>query len=169
MLTADGYFGEDRAPRVLDLYAGSGALGLEALSRGAGAVVFVEHARPALTAIRDNVRALGVHEQVTVVPLKVDRALASVEGPFDVTFADPPYADVRALGFGEILAKVATQVTREGGILVLEHASNDEPPAPPGLVLDRRRRYGDTTLSLFISEAAGEAPSTDTSKEDGAK
>lgn len=148
MLASAGCFGDDARPRVLDLYAGSGALAFEAISRGAEEAVLVEHARPALAAIRDNARALDVERQITVMPVRVDRALATVRGRFDLVLVDPPYADVRAKGFAELLGQVA-ELLSEHGVLVLEHASTDEPAAPPRLALDRRRRYGDTTLSLF--------------------
>lgn len=153
MLTSDGVFADELGPRVLDLYAGSGALGLEAVSRGARSAVLVESARPALVAIRENVLALGAEREVRVVAARVERALESVEGPFDLVLLDPPYADVRARAFGETLAKAAALLA-PAGVLVLEHASADEPPAPPELTLDRRRRHGDTTLSLFHRSAA---------------
>jgi 16S rRNA (guanine966-N2)-methyltransferase len=157
MLASDGIFdtSEDSTSselRVLDLYAGSGALGFEAISRGAQSVVLVEHARPALAAIRDNTRALGVDDQVTVLAMPVERALRSIEGPFAVVILDPPYADVRERRFGEILALAAGLLSAEG-VLVLEHASTDDPAGPPELLLDRRRKYGDTTVSLFRRSA----------------
>lgn len=150
MLASDGVFAEEPGPRVLDLYAGSGALGLEAISRGAREVVFVESGRPALTAIRQNVRALDVASETTVIAATVDRALTTIEGPFDSAPIDPPYAEVRTASFAGTLANAA-RLLGPAGVLVLEHASADEPSAPPGLVLDRRRRHGDTTLSLFIA------------------
>ncbi len=152
MLASDGVFADEPGPRVLDLYAGSGALGLEALSRGAREAVLVESARSALTAIRQNVRALDLGESVTVVPVRVDRALEDLEGPFDLVLVDPPYADVRATTFGSLLER-AGRLLAPSGVLVLEHASTDEPSAPPGLDLDRRRRHGDTTISLFKSRS----------------
>src|SRR5689334_18455145 len=107
MLASAGAFSDELGPRVLDLYAGSGALGLEALSRGAQSAVLVESGRPALAAIRDNARALDVEGQVTVIGARVDRALAELEGPFDLVLIDPPYADVRTPDFGAILAAAA--------------------------------------------------------------
>lgn len=152
MLVSFGVFADDSPPRVLDLYAGSGALGLEALSRGATAVVLVESSKAALAAIRQNVSALDVATDVTVLGLRVDRALAQIEGPFDLVLMDPPYAEVQAPGFGDVLEKAAGLVG-PSGVLVLEHDSSDEPAAPTGLVLDRRRKHGDTTLSLFVKPA----------------
>jgi 16S rRNA (guanine966-N2)-methyltransferase len=134
--------------RVLDLYAGSGALAFEALSRGASRAVAVEHARDAVSVIRDNARALGLEARISIVSARVDRALARLEGPFDVIFLDPPYADVRDPAFAEILAEAAGLLSPLG-TLVLEHASADEPPAAPGLVHEKSRRHGDTTLSLY--------------------
>jgi 16S rRNA (guanine966-N2)-methyltransferase len=145
MLTSDGVFGE---PRVLDLYAGSGALGLEALSRGAASVVMVESARAAIAAIRENIAALGVEAEVSLVTRPCERALETIQGPFDLVLIDPPYADVRTKVFGGVMLQ-ASRALGSGGILVLEHDSRDEPPAPEGLEVDRRRRHGDTILSLF--------------------
>jgi 16S rRNA (guanine966-N2)-methyltransferase len=167
MLASDGVFGE---PRVLDLYAGSGALGLEALSRGAVSVVMVESARAAIAAIRENIAALGVEDRVTLLTRPCERALETIganvsptdanvspiganvspipEGPFDLVLIDPPYADVRTKVFGGVMLQ-ASRLLGSGGILVLEHDSRDEPAAPEGLEVDRRRRHGDTSLSLF--------------------
>jgi 16S rRNA (guanine966-N2)-methyltransferase len=146
MLASDGLIEE--GGRVLDLYAGSGALGLEAISRGAGEAVLVEHGRDALAAIRENVGALDVDDRVRIVPGRVERALAQIEGPFAIIFLDPPYADVKAEGFARILEGAAGLLADQGA-LVLEHASGDVPPTVPRLLLDRTRRYGDTEVSLF--------------------
>jgi 16S rRNA (guanine(966)-N(2))-methyltransferase RsmD len=159
MLAADGLFSPERpAPRVLDLYAGSGALGLEALSRGAGSLVLVESDKHAVVAIRENVRSLGVGDQVIVMTMRVSQALEGrVGGPFDLILVDPPYAEVRSPLFATVLVQAARLLTAPG-ILVLEHASSDEPAPPSGLHLDRRRRHGDTSLSLFIRADATEEP-----------
>ncbi len=137
-------------PRVLDLYAGSGALGLEAVSRGAREAVLVESAPPALRAIKENVGALDVGDVVTIIPKRVERAIAELEGPFEVVFLDPPYADVRQPAFRSILDRTA-QLMTSSGTVVLEHSSKDEPAPPSGLTLSRRRVYGDTALSFFFA------------------
>lgn len=134
--------------RVLDLYAGSGALGLEAVSRGAREAVLVEQAREALAAIRENVRALDVEDRVRVVSARVERALAQLEGPFDVVFLDPPYADVPSDAFVKVL-EGAAGLTSDHGAIVLEHASGDAPPVTPSLEVDRTRLYGDTAVTVF--------------------
>lgn len=150
MLASDGVFAgvsEGAELRVLDLYAGSGALAFEALSRGATSAVLVEEGRDAAAAIRDNARALGLEACVKLVAARVERAIEHLEGPFELVLCDPPYAEVRAPGFPAILAKVATRLA-PGGVLLLEHAAEDAPPEVPGLVLDRTRRHGDTAVSL---------------------
>jgi 16S rRNA (guanine966-N2)-methyltransferase len=154
MLASDGLFETEGAegPRVLDLYSGSGALAFEALSRGASSAVLVEHGRDALASIRANAQALDATPRVRVVASKVERALATLEGPFGIVFLDPPYADVREPAFAAVLAGAAS-LLGPGGALVLEHASADAAPLVPGLALDRSRRHGDTTLSLYIPEA----------------
>ena len=142
---------EVRDARVLDLYAGSGALAFEALSRGAAGAVLVEHAREAVSAIRQNARSLEAEKLIEVLPMKVDRALAKVGrvgGLFAIVFLDPPYADVAAPAFAQVLSAAAGLVA-PAGALVLEHASSDAAPAAPLLDFDRSRRYGDTTLSLY--------------------
>jgi 16S rRNA (guanine(966)-N(2))-methyltransferase RsmD len=148
MLASDGLLVEGEGHRVLDLYAGTGALAFEALSRGASAAVLVEQARDAVAVIRQNARDLEADRQVHVFDVKVERALGRVEGPFQVVFLDPPYADVKAAGFKGVLIAAAGLVALEGA-LVLEHSSSDEPPEVPGLERDRTRRYGDTLLTLY--------------------
>jgi 16S rRNA (guanine966-N2)-methyltransferase len=153
MLVADGHLGGDDedapGPRVLDLFAGSGALAFEALSRGAAHAVLVEQGRDAVAAIRANARVLEAERAVTIVAAKVERALDRLDGPFGIVFVDPPYADVRTPAFAPLLGRVAELVT-PGGALVLEHASIDPPPEVGGLTIDRSRKHGDTTLSLYV-------------------
>lgn len=155
MLAADGVLaGEGPGPRVLDLYAGSGALAFEALSRGAREAVLVEEGRDALAAIRDNARSLGLSAAAQIVAGRLPRALDRLEGTFELAFADPPYALVREAAFAETLERIAARLA-PGAVLVLEHAAEDEPSGGAALALDRRRRYGDSAVSLFRRERAG--------------
>ena len=129
--------------RVLDLYAGSGAIGLEALSRGAVAATLVEANPAALQAIRANATALDL-PGATVVGERVERFLAgdpaTAGGAFDVVFLDPPYAD-------PVAAVLAALVPWAGDRVVVERATRDGDLAwPEGLQGGRSRRYGEATL-----------------------
>lgn len=136
--------------RVLDLYAGTGALGLEALSRGAARVTFVERRRDALMAIRANVDALGVADAVRLVGRPLEGAGVDLEGPFDLVFADPPYADVQSGAATRALARLFEgDVFAEGALFVLEHAEKTATPEFPGLTVDVTRSYGDTRVAFF--------------------
>jgi 16S rRNA (guanine966-N2)-methyltransferase len=126
--------------RVLDLYAGSGALGLEALSRGARAAEFVELAARSLTALRDNIRLVGAEAEATVHrgdALKWVARLSPDE--FDVAFADPPYR----LGLAEQLADrwLANPFAR---VLGIEHEKSVHLPQS-----EDRRAYGDTVVTFY--------------------
>jgi 16S rRNA (guanine966-N2)-methyltransferase len=124
---------------VLDLFAGSGALGIEALSRGAARCTFVDQGRPAIAAVRQNLDALGLSEQATVVTMDVDRYLASGgTGRFDLALADPPYAYD---GWAALLDAVPA------GILVAESDRAVEPS--DGWELLRSRRYGTTEVVIL--------------------
>jgi 16S rRNA (guanine966-N2)-methyltransferase len=141
--------------RVLDLYAGTGALGLEALSRGALHATLVEKAKDALVALRANVAALAVESATTIVTSPVERCAAVILGSagsgFDLVFADPPYADVPSGALGNALATIVGMVgmLATDARIVVEHATKDEAPVVTGLSLDRSRRYGDTTVSIY--------------------
>jgi 16S rRNA (guanine966-N2)-methyltransferase len=131
--------------RVLDLYAGSGALGLEALSRGAASATFVESDRKALDVLRRNADTVGLPGTV-VLPGTVESVLAQRAGePFDVVLADPPYA-VGEQDMVVLLDRIASNGWLAGhGVLVLERAARDgEPTLPAGLTMIRSKRYGDT-------------------------
>jgi 16S rRNA (guanine966-N2)-methyltransferase len=128
--------------RVLDLFAGSGALGLEALSRGAEHAVFVEQAPAALRVLRENLRTLGAEGRTEVVRADAVRHAAGLEaGAFDLAFADPPYGEGLAAAVAEAFARVPF-----AALLCIEHAADDPLPELPGA---RRRRYGDTRLTFL--------------------
>jgi 16S rRNA (guanine966-N2)-methyltransferase len=138
--------------RVLDLYAGTGALSLEALSRGAAHATLVESSGDALSALRANVSALGLEPQTLVATLDVGRAVARLagKGPFDLVLADPPWALVDSGDAPRAIAKLmATGAVSDQAVVVLEHAARSESPTIPGLAFDQRRRYGDTALSIY--------------------
>lgn len=129
--------------RVVDLFAGSGALGLEALSRGAASVVFVERARGAAHVIRQNVKLLGAEDETTIVTDDVFRFLKRLDEPFDLAFADPPY------GRGDATALVQRFVADPfANALWLEHPVRESLPLPEGV---KTRRYGDTALTTLTS------------------
>jgi 16S rRNA (guanine966-N2)-methyltransferase len=145
--------------RVLDLYAGTGALGIEALSRGASAATFVERSPASLSVLRDNLRRLGLEAQSRIVrgdALAVVRRLGRTAERFDLILADPPYV----LGVGpEVLAALrAARIVLSGGTVVIE-SSRRHPvgPVPDWRVLSERR-YGDTVVTRFAldPEALGE-------------
>lgn len=131
---------------VLDLFAGSGALGLEALSRGAAQVTFVERDRRALDALRANVATVGL-PGAHVVAAEVAAALAGAlpGAPFDVVVADPPYA-TGEVWLGDVLGRLVEHLGVDA-VVVLEAARRGPAPAwPPELGADEPRRYGDTVL-----------------------
>jgi 16S rRNA (guanine966-N2)-methyltransferase len=139
--------------QVLDLYAGSGALAFEALSRGAARAVLVERDRAALACIRENAEALAASERLSVVPLALPRALGPVleRGPFDLVLCDPPWADLDAacVTLGDLVRK--SGLTPDARV-VLEHSVKDPDPTVSGLVTVDRRTWGDTAVA-FLSRA----------------
>ncbi len=153
-LTLGSLYGLDEV-RFLDLYAGSGAIGLEALSRGAAEAVLVESDPKAVRTIKDNVRTLGL-EGARVVADKVTRLLAKPPegGPFDVVFADPPYAvsDAEVTTVLELLRDHGWLT--EEGLVAFERESRGKALVwPDGYVEERVRRYGEA--SVWYGRAAG--------------
>jgi 16S rRNA (guanine966-N2)-methyltransferase len=124
--------------RVLDLFAGSGALGLEALSRGASSATFVELSSPSLKALEQNIRTLDVDELATVHRGDAIRYAERLpEGAFDIVFADPPYT----IDYADQLVELFRR-RPFGRILSVEHPANLELPG------DDTRRYGDTAITF---------------------
>lgn len=142
--------GDVQGARVLDLYAGTGALGIEALSRGAARATFVESARPAIVALRENLRSLGLDPRAAIVAQPVARALDAIAraAPFDLVFADPPYADAGSAA--ELIARLVVALAlAPGARVVLERSSRDAPFAIEGLALASDRTYGDTAIAFY--------------------
>ena len=132
---------------VLDLYAGSGALGIEALSRGAARAVFVERGRAALATIRQNLAATHLEARGTIVSQDVERFLArgSERGPYRLAFLDPPYEERAILAPLERLLPLLSP----DASVVVKHFWRTDVPAPPGLAPWRTRRFGETALTFL--------------------
>lgn len=131
---------------VLDLYAGSGALGIEALSRGAASATFVERARGAVSALRANLETLGF--EARVVASDVGSFLAGAGSGFDLVFVDPPYRLSLAL-VEEVLAAAAALLANGGVMVVHRRAGEPSPAVPESILLVDDRRYGDTQLWVY--------------------
>jgi 16S rRNA (guanine966-N2)-methyltransferase len=155
------------APRMegaifLDLYAGSGAVGIEALSRGAREAIFVEQAEPALKAIRGNLAALGIRGGYALEPRRVGAALERLTEQArvaDIVFLDPPYSQAAeyALALG-LLGGACRSVLAEGAVVVAEHEKRVDLEAGYG-VLERYRvlKQGDAALSFYKIAGSPEA------------
>lgn len=128
--------------KVLDLYSGSGALGLEALSRGAASAEFVENSSSSIAALKENIDALGANDLARVHRMQALQFVKSLaNNSFDLTFADPPYAEGEAKKLAEVWIK-----TPFSAILTVEHASNAEMPAGGDT-----RRYGTASITIYRS------------------
>jgi 16S rRNA (guanine(966)-N(2))-methyltransferase RsmD len=149
--------------RVLDLFAGSGAGGIEALSRGAAHAVFVEKDGGACRVIAENLRRTGLASSATIVRRDVAAWLADANGggaepPFDIVLADPPYADTD--GLTHALQLVEPHLA-SGGVVVAKHFWRDAPPARVGLLASvRDRRFGETALTFYRRQHEEEAGET---------
>jgi 16S rRNA (guanine(966)-N(2))-methyltransferase RsmD len=126
---------------VLDLFAGSGALGCEAISRGASRVTFVEQSRECIETIRKNISLIGILEHATIIRSDAAAFVASCRDTYDLIFMDPPYHK----GLASDLAPHVYNLLTTGGILVVEHERGEEIP----LTTWKHRHYGDTSISYF--------------------
>ena len=148
--TVSSILGPLAGSRVLDLYAGSGAVGLEALSRGAEHVLLVENGARAARVIRQNIDAIGL-PGATVITDRVERVLARGPTPeavrYDVVFADPPYA-LADEDVSRMLALLAAGAwLAPGALVIVERATRSGPVRwPDGFVPDRARKYGEATF-----------------------
>ena len=143
-------------PRVLDLFAGSGGLGIEALSRGAASADFVEQERDAARIIGSNLRAAELDDRARVHQAPLSMALRSVRFPVDLVFADPPYEAADALA--EAVAALGQPGRlRPTSVVVLEQSWDTEPPPSVGdLRLSNTRRHGRTRISLYALDTRTE-------------
>ena len=150
-----------RGSRFLDVFAGTGAVGIEAISRGAAFAVLIENHAPAAVLIRRNLESLGVRTEAQVLPLDALRALEKLERrhkatdlPFDFAYVDPPYAEKaqydRVLGFLGSAAFFSPE-----SVVIVEHRRTFELPQRIGRLLQTRiLRQGDAALSFYEMEAA---------------
>jgi 16S rRNA (guanine966-N2)-methyltransferase len=136
--------------RVVDLYAGSGALGIEALSRGAAHADFVEPERRARTVLEANLDALDLRERATLWPLTLPRALTRLRAPIeraDLVLIDPPYGGAEARATLTALSAMALKA--EVRVVLEHHARDDVPPECGALRRVREQRYGETQVSTY--------------------
>lgn len=148
--------------RVLDLFAGSGAGGIEALSRGAAAAVFVERDPAAVSVIQANLRATGLEGAPRAIVLRADVGLfmgrlAEEHLAFDIVLVDPPYAEMELRE--RVLLWLGAPVVpslKPGARIVVKHFWRDQPPPVIGLLAsERARRFGETTLTFYRRQEGG--------------
>lgn len=143
--------------RFADLYAGTGAVGIEALSRGAAHVLFAERAEPALASLRSNLRSLGITANVTLETRSTVSVLNRLfdrpgSAPFDIVFLDPPYEDTAAYAdtLGLLGSQRAQSILAAEALVVVEHASKSPLPSAFGLLRENRTvRQGDAALTFY--------------------
>ncbi len=133
---------------VLDLYAGSGALGIEALSRGAAATVFVEKGAPAVDIIKKNLEHTKLSDKAKILKNDVFVALKNITGKFDIIFLDPPYA--AELADQTIKAIDEAKILAEGGIIIAETDEGQDVPGAVGEIeLYDKRKYGRININFY--------------------
>ena len=140
---------------MLDLFAGSGSLGLEALSRGAARAVFVDSSRAAATAIRDNLRVLGLEGRAEVIMAGVERTIAALGARgerFDLVFVDAPYRDDTSAAVLQALG--ADGLLEDGAYVVVRQAGRAPEISPAGLEAINRATLGDHRIVLYRAPAA---------------
>jgi 16S rRNA (guanine966-N2)-methyltransferase len=151
--------GDVEGARVLDLFAGTGALGIEALSRGAGYAVFVERARASLAVLRGNLADLELGATSQVLPIDAQRALALLAGRhecFDLILVDPPYD--AGLGAPVLESLLRLELVAPGGSVVVERAKRNPLEPVEGWLRQRERTYGDTVLVQLRPDPAFGCP-----------
>ncbi|MFZ0943450.1 MAG: 16S rRNA (guanine(966)-N(2))-methyltransferase RsmD [Syntrophobacteraceae bacterium] len=135
--------------KVLDLFAGTGAMGLEALSRGAHSCFFVDNSAEAVSLIRENVQLCAAQDRSRIIhgpAASAIRRLGSENELFDLIFMDPPYGK----GYIEKTLEIVGAIARDDALVIAEHHIKDKPPVVPAIWRkDRERKYGDTLISVY--------------------
>jgi 16S rRNA (guanine966-N2)-methyltransferase len=143
--------GRIQAEQVLDLFAGTGALGIEALSRGAGEAIFVDCGRAALAALRRNIQALHLEDRIRIVVRDIRNGLAFLangEVCVDLVFMDPPYD--RGMILKPLADLCQSGILAPGARIVIEHSPHEQiTPLPRAVYLSDRRKYGKTLVSFL--------------------
>ena len=134
---------------VLDAFAGSGSLGLEAVSRGAKHATFIERDRIAQNVISNNIKTLGVENATKLVKAPVGTWQNTTKEQFDIIFADPPYQDLQLS-----TAMSLTKLLKPNGLMVLSYTGRGEVPTELGVVVVDNRSYGDAVLAFYRKEGA---------------
>ena len=135
--------------RVLDAFAGSGALGLEALSRGADSAVFIERDRIAQKIIEKNIKTLAVEDRARLIKSGVAGWLETSDDQFDIIFADPPYHDPQLSTVSKLFP-----LLKSNGLMVLSYPGKGERPSETGVVVVDNRSYGNAALAFYRKEDA---------------
>jgi 16S rRNA (guanine966-N2)-methyltransferase len=145
-----------RGAAFLDLYAGTGGIGIEALSRGASRAVLVDDSRKSLQVIRRNVEQAGCGSAAQIVASKAESYIRKTEERFGIVFLDPPYTQET----GPLLELIAgSELLEPGAVVVAEHFKKQLSPESAGrLVLYREARYGDTVLAFYTTGASSQEP-----------
>jgi 16S rRNA (guanine966-N2)-methyltransferase len=134
---------------VLDAFAGTGSLGIEALSRGAHSATFIERDRAAQDSLSKNISILGINDRSTIIRTTVSRWIETNDTKkFDLIFADPPYNDTQFSTVSKLFG-----LLKPGALMVLSHPGRSESPTRPGVVVVDNRSYGEATLTFFRLEA----------------
>jgi len=154
LLINGGYGNPVAGARVLDLFAGTGAMGLEALSRGAAEVVFVDDGARALTLLRANVAKMRAEGETRILRQDARHLPANPGAPFTLVFLDPPYA--KSLGEAALSAAIKSGWLAPGAMVVWEESI--APIVPAGMTQHDQRRYGDTIVTLLTVSDQGTGP-----------
>ena len=135
--------------KVLDAFAGTGSLGLEALSRGASQVVFIEKDKLAQKILQENIETLGVEDKTKLIKASVSSWLETTSSQeFDIIFSDPPYHDPQFSTIHKLFG-----LLKPGGYMVLSHPGRGEVPIQTGIVVVDNRSYGNAYLTFFRRDA----------------
>ena len=135
--------------RVLDLFAGAGTLGIEALSRGAESATFVDASRQSVTVLEKNLRDLDLESRSTILRLDGLKALSKLKQKFHLIFADPPYLKGHLQGVVDSVAR--SEALQKNGLLILEHHKKERFSFPrESLSVWKEKRFGDTVISFLL-------------------